>query len=221
MEATAYDNGRSITYYSVLAPLGTEKYQYNTLPLRTDQQIKGTLGDLRNCATANDRDNLAVEEGINGDHLLAAWDGSPKARQARQGHDPFVIEADEWAAMSDDIQRSNATTPAQIARAFDSPLDTRSKWTAETYSHFLLFLGPIVLQDRLPKPYYQHFLKLSAAARILTGIRIKRTEVNSISRILGDWVAQYEKPCDGADFIIKIGMIDSSIVPPQSMHYYI
>lgn len=95
--------------------------------------------------------------------------------------------------MSDDIQRSNATTPAQIARAFDSPLDTRSKWTAETYSHFLLFPGPIVLQDRLPKPYYAHFLTLSAAARTLTGIRIKREDVNSLSRILGDWVVRYEQ----------------------------
>jgi hypothetical protein len=119
-------------------------------------------------------------------HLLATWDGSPKARQARQHQDPFVIDAGKWLAMADDIQRSNATTPAQVVRAFDSPLDTRSKWTAETYCHFLLFLGPIILQDRLPQPYYEHFLKLSAAARTLTAVRIKRADVNALSRTLGD-----------------------------------
>lgn len=30
-------------------------------------------------------------------HLLAAWDGSPKARQARQHQDPFVIDSGQMA----------------------------------------------------------------------------------------------------------------------------
>lgn len=67
MEATAYDNGSSITFYSVLCPLGTEKYKYHQLPMRTDQQIKSTVQDLRNLPTTSARHDLAAAEGINGD----------------------------------------------------------------------------------------------------------------------------------------------------------
>lgn len=40
-------------------------------------------------------------------------------------------------------------------------------WKATEFRNFLLYVGPVVLQNILPKKYYQHFLLFSAAITIL------------------------------------------------------
>lgn len=104
-----------------------------------------------------------------------------------------MISQHNWTILASDIKNSHTSVPAQIARSISAPLENRSSWTADTWSYFLLFLGPIVLQDRLPNPYYRHFLKLSHAARGLTKIILDRGVVGQLHRELGDWVTEFEK----------------------------
>ncbi|KAJ9095922.1 hypothetical protein QFC20_006523 [Naganishia adeliensis] len=125
--------------------------------------------------------------------LLAAWEGEYKKGTAEdRAGDKFVITKEDWQTISKDIIRSNATVPAQIARHINAPLETRSSWTAETYAYFLMFLGPIVMADRLKEPYYKHFLKLSEICREVTKLAISRERVVSLKRDIGEWVVQFE-----------------------------
>lgn len=66
-------------------------------------------------------------------------------------------------------------------------------WTAESFSYFLLFLGPIVLKDRLPFVYYRHFLKLSDLGRKITRVEIETQIMPELRQGLGEWVREYEK----------------------------
>ena len=99
--------------------------------------------------------------------LLAAWAGTYKMGNITNGYqvrlqDEYDIgdRSTSWKAMSREVASSNALVPSSIASRVQD-MDSRGWWTAETYSYFLLFLGPIILKDRLPPAYFKHFLQLS------------------------------------------------------------
>jgi hypothetical protein len=125
--------------------------------------------------------------------LLGMWDGSPVTRRGRSKQEPWVVSVADWDSISDDIVHSGKWIPTSIARNINVPLDNRSSWTAQTWSFFLMYLGPILLQGRLPNPYYRHFVQLSAIARSLTRVVIPRTDVAALHRQLGEWVRSFEK----------------------------
>jgi hypothetical protein len=125
-------------------------------------------------------------------HLFTLWDGSVKARRSRTVQSAWVVSERDWTALGNDIAGSHATVPAQMARKINASLDNRTSWTADTWSHILLFLGPIVLNSRLPQPYYRHFMQLSSIARRITLLVIDRSELANINRDIGQWVRKYE-----------------------------
>ncbi|KAJ9095019.1 hypothetical protein QFC21_005812 [Naganishia friedmannii] len=87
--------------------------------------------------------------------LLGLWEGKYKAsmvtgavngRLSAAAGENYVISKVDWDAMDGEVASSNATVPAQMARRLGS-LSKRGYWTTETYSYFLLHLGPTVLKE--------------------------------------------------------------------------
>jgi hypothetical protein len=131
--------------------------------------------------------------------LLSAWAGTYKMGTITEGEqdrlkDDFVIgdRTVAWKAMSREVAESNSLVPSSIgARVQD--LDARGWWTAETYSYFLLFLGPIILKGRLSTEYFVHFLRLSDIARTITKIEIEKNKLDDLRRKIAQWVLDYER----------------------------
>lgn len=69
----------------------------------------------------------------------------------------------------------------------------RSYWTAESYSYFLIHLGPIILKGRLAGRYYRHFLKLAHLSKLLTKMELTLEEVETIDRGLVAWIREFEE----------------------------
>ncbi|KAJ9118604.1 hypothetical protein QFC22_003824 [Naganishia vaughanmartiniae] len=103
-------SGDHVTYYTTLSPPGRKSYQALRLPLRSDQEAKESVREIRACTSRKEREAKQVEKGINGDskfhaigsidfaasftpdimhilfenimkQLLNLWDGSSNARQ--------------------------------------------------------------------------------------------------------------------------------------------
>lgn len=108
--------------------------------------------------------------------------------------DPFVIDerSANWKAMAREIAASNRLVPSTMASRVQD-LDSRGWWTAETYAYFLMFLGPIVLKDRLPSEYYRHFLALSEITRIITRIELEVAALEPLRKKIAFWVQDYER----------------------------
>ncbi|KAJ9094746.1 hypothetical protein QFC21_005904 [Naganishia friedmannii] len=131
--------------------------------------------------------------------LLSSWAGTYKMGNITEGDqerlkDDFVIgdRTAAWKAMSREVAGSNGLVPSSIASRVQD-LDARGWWTAETHCYFLLFLGPIVLKNRLQKQYFLHFLRLSDIARTITKIEIKTEELEGLRRKIAQWVLDYER----------------------------
>jgi len=129
--------------------------------------------------------------------LLSMWEGTYKAaiitgeKNGKLQTDWVICSAD-WLAINNDVLRSNATTPSQLARKIGS-ITARGFWTADTYAHFMMFLGPIVLKGRLGDRYYKHFVILSEVVKVLTGLEIEKSQLPMIEKVLVTWVRDFER----------------------------
>lgn len=66
--------------------------------------------------------------------------------------------------------------------------------TAETWSFWIIYLGPILLRDRFEKPiYYEHFLKLSRLVRLCMSYEMRRSDIELIRNGFIEWVQEYEQ----------------------------
>jgi hypothetical protein len=133
--------------------------------------------------------------------LLSLWEGHFKATQVHSEgtgtlgglpNEDYVIPEDVWTVMNDEVSKSNEFGPSQISRRLSS-VTIRAYWTADTYSYFLTHLGPILLKDRLPRKYYEHFLLLSKMARIMIQTEITEEDLTDLDKGLVKWVRQFEK----------------------------
>lgn len=141
--------------------------------------------------------------------LLSTWAGTFKMGNVTEGdqerlQDGFVIgdRTANWKAMAREVAGSNALVPSTIASRVQD-LDARGWWTAESYSYFLLFLGPIILKDRLPPDHMLHFLRLSDIARTITKIEIVVDDLPVLRQKIAQWVLDYERCvlyCDHRNF---------------------
>jgi hypothetical protein len=70
----------------------------------------------------------------------------------------------------------------------------RSNMTAETWSMWITYLGPILLQERFSKPvYYRHFMKLSHLVRLCMSYEMRRSDIELIRNGFVEWVQEYER----------------------------
>jgi hypothetical protein len=129
--------------------------------------------------------------------LLGLWEGNYKAKSLTgidnaPPADDFVIPTTLWTTMDRALMNSNKTVPAEMASRIRS-INNRGQSTAESYSYFLLFLGPIVLKDRLPLRYYMHFLKLSDLVRRITRLEIDTRSLGELQKGFGSWVRDFDR----------------------------
>jgi hypothetical protein len=129
--------------------------------------------------------------------LISLWKGTYKAeliigtKKAKLKED-YVISAADWSVIEEEIRRSNKTTPSQAVPRVGS-IKNKSFWTAETYSYFLMFLGPIVLKGRLPEKYYKHFILLSEITKKLTMLEIEWDALEGLHKGIVRWVRAFEQ----------------------------
>lgn len=67
------------------------------------------------------------------------------------------------------------------------------RWKGTELRQFLLYTGPIVLLNVLPKHMYMHFLALSVAIRILSGEKWCQTLNQYAHELLTWFVTEYKK----------------------------
>lgn len=118
--------------------------------------------------------------------LISLWRGTYKtelitSKKKETLKQDYVISSHDWSAIEEEIRRSNKTTPSQAVPRVGN-IKNKSFWTAETYSYFLMFLGPVVLKGRLPEKYYKHFILLSEITKRLTMLEIKWDALEGLHR---------------------------------------
>ena len=110
------------------------------------------------------------------------------------GTESYELPKSVWEAIGDAAAQSGDTIPSDFGARMPNIPTERSSMTAETWSFWIVYLGPILLRDRFSKPiYYKHFAKLSRLVRLCMSYEMKRSDIKLIRDGFIEWVEEYEK----------------------------
>lgn len=73
------------------------------------------------------------------------------------------------------------------------PIEEIKRWKATELRQFLLYTGPIVLKNALPKNYYDHFLRLHLSITILCSEQFHKKYNNYATSLLQSFVKEFPK----------------------------
>ena len=215
---------KTSTYYVPLSykNLQSDRPDYDpvNLPLRSHKQFVAQAKEVQSAKTNTESEKLAQKYGINGVPLLSIlgsldlplstgyefmhlifenivpnlallWSGSFKNLDSTQ---PFVFNKTVWDAIGVAAAASRATMPSSYGAGVFNIATDRSYFSAETWSQWALFVGPVVLNGRFSnKKYYTHFCKLVELINLCLRYEFSRDDISKIRSGFISWVQKYEK----------------------------
>ena len=217
-------DSRSSTYYVPLCRknLRVDQVDYDptNLPLRTHEQFMAQARNIQAAETNSQSERLATEYGINGIPLLSVldslslplstgyefmhlifknlipnlallWSGNFKGLDTNQ---PFVFSKTIWEAIGETTAASHSTIPSSYGAPVPNIEADRSTFSAETWSQWALFVGPVVLNGRFQnKQHYDHFCDLVGVINLCLKFELSREDISKVREGFICWVEKYEK----------------------------
>lgn len=113
---------------------------------------------------------------------------------------PVKFSANTMNEISENLQLISNWIPSEFARKTRS-LDEIDRWKATELRLFLLYIGPIILQNYLPEKYMIHFNALHCAIRILSH-KIDCIRNNQYAKELLVYFVKQSKHLYGEEFVI-------------------
>ena len=126
-------------------------------------------------------------------NLVLLWTG--KFKGLDEGHELYELGPGVWEAIGEATKASGSTIPAAYATARPQNVaEDGTACTADSWSFWALYLGPILLKGRFRKDiYYKHFIKLIKLLRLCLQFEITTEECAEIQQGFQDWVETFEK----------------------------
>lgn len=126
-------------------------------------------------------------------NLVLLWTG--KFKGLDEGHESYELGPGVWEAIGEVTKASGSTIPAAYATARPQNVaEDGSACTADSWSFWALYLGPVLLKGCFQKEiYYKHFVKLIKLLRLCLQFEITSEECSEIREGFQDWVETFEK----------------------------
>ncbi|KAB5587887.1 Transposase family Tnp2 protein [Ceratobasidium theobromae] len=211
---------RNSVYYVPLAdPNMDATVTYEDLELRTHQGFLHQLREIEAAPTEVARKQLAQNYGLNArsifthlrsidlaicapydamhlffenlvPNMIRHWTGQFKGLDEGSGN--YNLLPQQWT----DIGRLTAQVARTVPSAFVGTLADIAQdgylYKAEAYAFWIQSVAPIVLKDRLPEDYYQHFLLMRDIIVLCLQLEVSYEELDKLQRMVNEWVADYE-----------------------------
>ncbi|KIY48833.1 hypothetical protein FISHEDRAFT_42529 [Fistulina hepatica ATCC 64428] len=197
------------------------RYDPASLPMRTADSFAEAARATQFASSGAEAERLAKESGVKGISLLSyvpsltlptsfpydfmhlvyenvmknlilLWSGKYKDLDAGTGS--YVIDPSCWKEIGLAAGQSGSTIPGTFGARFPNFVESAQEMTADSWSFWLLYLGPVLLEGRFSRPvYYNHFLLLSEIAATCIQFVLNATEITQIRRKCIQWVQEYEE----------------------------
>ncbi|KAI5824656.1 hypothetical protein K523DRAFT_252747 [Schizophyllum commune Tattone D] len=125
-------------------------------------------------------------------NLIKLWTGDYK--DIPEGTGDYQFERTAWDAIGAATGASGDTIPGVFgARPPDIAQDNTSS-TADTWSFWILHIGPALLSSRFKRPvYYSHFISFVRLVNSCMKFKISHQELDVVRQGFRDWVVTFEK----------------------------
>ncbi|KIY49006.1 hypothetical protein FISHEDRAFT_42252 [Fistulina hepatica ATCC 64428] len=123
--------------------------------------------------------------------LFLFW--TDKYKDLGVGVGSFVIPSDVWKEIGKTMAAAGDTIPGAFGARPPNFVESSQEMTADAWSFWLLYLGPILLEGRFASPiYYSHFILLSEIAELCIRFVLERQQIEVIRQKCLTWVKKYE-----------------------------
>ena len=209
-------------YYVPLTRYGGEdSYDAKTLQMRTHERFLNQAEEVTNAPTAAEEDRRSMEYGIKGLPLLSLLNTltfplsfpfdfmhlifenlvpnlvghyTGNFKNLDDGAEEYTIPAKIWSEICKTGSASGDTISSQFGARMPNLEKEHSHMTAESWSFWVMHIGPIVLQNRFKKPrYYSHFMKLVHLIHLCVAYDMNMSDIDKIRVGFQEWVVEYEK----------------------------
>jgi len=196
-------------------------YDAANLPLRTEDEMLRQARAVRDASSKTQKSRLSKAYGIKGvpllsnlkslsfplsfpydfmhliwenliPNLILLWTGGFKGLDEGVGEHQFLPNV--WESIAAATAAAGSTIPSAFGARPPNPATQRSSYSAEAWSIWTLYLGPVLLRRRFRKQrYYKHFIELVKLLRLCLQFEITTEEIQTIRGGFIDWVGDYEK----------------------------
>jgi hypothetical protein len=140
-------------------------------------------------------------------NLLRHYTGDFKGLNS--GTESYELPKGMWEEIGNTASQSGNTIPSNFGARMPNIFTEQSSMTAETWSAWIMHLGPILLRDRFPEAsiYYEHFMKLSNLVHCCMSYEMERSEIEFIRNSFIEWVEDYKRyvfPRSTAAYVLMI-----------------
>ena len=195
-------------------------YDANNLPMRNHDEMFSQANEVQDAFTNTGAADLAKAYGINGisilfylppiifpicfpydfmhliwenliPNLVLLWTGNFKG--LGPGTASYEIPKAVWEAIGEATAAAGSTIPSVYGCRVPSIAKDQSQYTAEMWSFWTLYLGPVVLRRRFQRPkYYDHFINLVCLLNTCLKFEITEDDIKQIRVGFMEWVNEYE-----------------------------
>ncbi|TBU31203.1 hypothetical protein BD311DRAFT_786599 [Dichomitus squalens] len=125
-------------------------------------------------------------------NLVSLWTGKFKDFPPS---DDFVFSPPSiWDAITEASHQSSKTIPSAYGAPVPNIKTQRSHMTAETWSFWAIFVGPVVLRRRFKrKVFYDHFITLVKLIRTCLKLEYTAQDIEDIDSGFNAWVQEFER----------------------------
>lgn len=197
------------------------EYDAATLPLRTHAEVVSQALTVDAAANATQQAKLSRDTGIKGSsilmdlpslefprcfpydfmhliyenvlkNLILLWTGGFKGID--EGTGSYQLMPSVWEAVGKATAASGPTIPSTFGASPPDVNANKMACTADTWSFWLLYLGPVLLRKRFVKDvYFKHFVDLAKLVHICIQFEITCDEIEQVRQGFQDWVIKYER----------------------------
>ena len=196
-------------------------YDATALPLRTEELMLQQAREVRDASSKTEKGRLSKRYGVKGvsilsylkslsfplsfpydfmhliwenliPNLVLFWTGEFKGLD--EGIEEYQLQPKVWQAIGSAIAAAGSTIPSVFGARPRDPATHASSYSAEAWSFWTLYLGPVLLRRRFRKQrYYSHFIELVKLLQICLQFEITTEEIQIVRDGFIKWVEDYEK----------------------------
>jgi hypothetical protein len=125
-------------------------------------------------------------------NLILHWTGNFKGLD--NGNESYSIPKAIWEAIGEATSAAGSTIPSAYGSRVPNIATHGSQCSAEMWSFWTLYLGPVLLRRRFQRPkYYGHFIRLVRLLNICLQFELTDDEIDEIRTGFIEWVKDYEE----------------------------
>ena len=125
-------------------------------------------------------------------NIILLWTGEFKGLDEGSGN--YHLMPKVWEAVGAATAAAGSTIPSAFGARPPNVCDDKMACTADTWSFWMLYLGPVLLSKRFQRRvYFDHFIELVKLIRICLQFKISATEIATLRNGFQEWVLKYEQ----------------------------